>query len=256
MDNANLYEEFDWSQLSHQALLPKIKKIINLIPTNVKTILDVGCGDGKITNVLNEYYDITAVDRSKNALSYVKSKKIQASANQIPVEDYSFDMAFSSEMLEHLNDDTLLEVINEFKRIAKKYIFITVPNGENPNKLAIKCPRCNYIYNRPNHLQSFEIDDFKRLFPEYRIIKSFAFGPKTRYYNKKLLNLKLKYTPAKSWVPYYWISKENRSTFCPNCEYNFEFQYKFNPFTFVIDIANVILSPKKPYWLFVLMEKQ
>ena len=170
--------------------------------------------------------------------------------------DSSFDMVFSSEMLEHLDNNTLFKVINEFKRISKKYVLITVPNGENPNKLAIKCPKCSFIYNRPNHLQSFTANDFKKLFPEFRILDSFSFGPKTRYYNKQLLNLKLKYTPAKSWVPYFWISKNNRKTFCPNCEHNFEFQYRFNPIASAIDITNVLISPKKPYWLFVLMEKQ
>jgi SAM-dependent methyltransferase len=255
MDNTNLYENFDWSQLNYQSLIPKIKKILEIIPKDTRTIIDIGCGDGKITNVLNEHYDVTAVDRSTNALKYVKTKKILSPADNIPVSNNSFDMVFSSEMIEHLDDNTLNGAINEFKRISRKYIFITVPNDENPDKLAIKCPKCNYIYNRPNHLQSFNINRLKKLFPEYKILNTFPFGPKTRYYNKYLLKFKLKYTPANSWVPYYWIPKTNRNTFCPNCEHSFKFTYSFNPLSFTIDMVNIVLSRKKPYWLFVLMEK-
>ena len=256
MDNINFYEQFDWSKLNKQALVPKIKKILELIPDDVFSIADIGCGNGIITNVLNRHYDVTAVDRSKKALSYVEGKSILASSGNIPLETGSFDMVFSSEMLEHIDEKTFQDTIKELKRLSKKYIFITVPNGENPAKLAIQCPKCGYIYNRPNHLRSFNVDTFKELFPEYKIVKTLAFGPKTRYYNPKLLNLKLRLTPSSSWIPYYWIPKDNRKTFCPRCEHSFEYKYKFNPVATFIDIVNVIISKKKPYWLFVLMEKK
>ena len=255
MDNVKLYENFDWNKLDKQALKPKIEKVLEMIPQDTGTILDVGCGDGTISNIINNYFDVTAVDRSEKALSFVKTKKIQASSDNIPVKDHSFDMVFSSEMLEHLDDKVFSSTIQEFKRIAKKNIFITVPNGENPDKLAIKCPECNYVYNRPNHLRSFELNDIVELFPEYRLLQSLAFGPKTRYYNKKLLKLKTKYAPSDSWVPYYWIPRENRKTFCPRCEHGFEFNYTFHPVASFFDMLNIMISPKKPYWLFVLLEK-
>lgn len=165
-------------------------------------------------------------------------------------------MVFSSEMLEHLEENILNSSIAEFRRLSKKYIFITVPNDENPDKLSIKCPKCNYIYNRPNHLRSFNEESVGKLFPEYDVIESFVFGKKVRYYNPIILKFKRKYTPSGSWIPYYWISKNDRQTNCPSCEHSFRYDYKFNPFTFVLDIINVVISPKKPYWLFVLLRKK
>ncbi len=256
MDNKEVYEKFDWSSLKHEDLKDKIKKILDVIPSDVKNIIDIGCGNGVITNVLGSSFDVTAVDRSEKALSYVKTKKVQASADNIPLKDGEFDMVFSSELLEHLEDNTFKKSITEIKRLSSNYVFITVPNGENPDKLSIKCPSCNYIFNSPNHLRSFKKKDFISLFPEFEILTSFTYGKSVRYYNKTILNIKKKITPSDSWIPYYWIPKEKRNKSCPSCEYQFSYDYKFNPISTSLDIINALISPKKDYWLFILMKKK
>ena len=256
MDNTAVYDKFDWSKINHSFLKTKIRKIIDLIPNDVNTIIDIGCGNGLITNVLGKKYDVTAVDRSEKALSFVETKKIKASSDDIPLDDASFDMVFSSELLEHLEDETFKKTIKELKRLSKKYIFITVPNDENPDKLSIQCPSCRFVYNSPNHLRSFKPQDFTNLFPEYKMITSFAFGKKVRYYNRFLLGVKKRISPSRSWIPTYWMPENKRKTICPNCEHEFNNPYKFNVLATSIDILNVIISQKKPYWLFVLLEKK
>jgi SAM-dependent methyltransferase len=256
MDNKNIYEKFDWVSLKEEDLKDKILKVLEFIPEDVKTIVDIGCGNGAITNVLGKQYEVTAVDRSKEALKHLETKTVLASADDIPLASASYDLVFSSELLEHLENDTFAKTVNELKRLTRKYIFITVPNDENPDKLAIKCPNCKYVYNRPNHLRSFKTDDFSILFPEYRILQTLAFGSKVRYYNPAILKIKKSLTPAISWIPKYWIEETKRNTICPKCENEFKYPYKFNPIATGLDIINVALSPKKPYWLFVLMKKK
>lgn len=256
MDNKTFYEEFDWDGFKEDTLREKVKKVLEEIPDDVSSILDIGCGNGIITNVLAQKYDVIAVDRSAKALSFVKAKSIQASADEIPLESESVDMVFSSEMLEHLEENIFNDSIAEFKRLSKQYIFITVPNDENPDKLSIKCPKCDYVYNRPNHLRSFKEMSFVKLFPEYDIYRTFAFGKKVRYYNPVILKLKKRFSPSNSWIPYYWIPENNRQTNCPSCEFSFNYKYKFSLIAFTLYIINVIISPKKPYWLFVLMRKK
>lgn len=256
MDNKTIYEKFDWSKLDYPVLKEKIKKVLEFIPEGVKTIADIGCGNGVITNILGQQYEVTAIDRSASALEYVNTKKLQASADSIPLPDNSFDLVFSSEMLEHLEDKVLKGTLTEMKRLSRKYIFITVPNYENPDKLSIQCPKCKFIYNRPNHLRSFKLDSFHDLFPEYQIIQSLAFGNNTRYYSPFLLKFKRKISPASSWIPNYWISANDRKTICPNCELEFIYSYRFNPLASAVDMLNLLVSPKKPYWLFVLMERR
>lgn len=256
MDNKNIYEKYDWSSFKEAALKGKIQKVVELIPEQVNTIVDIGCGNGIITNILGAGFAVTGVDRSENALQFVETNKIQASADNIPLPDAYFDLVFSSEMLEHLEDEVFTKAISEMKRLTNQYIFITVPNAENPDKLLIKCPSCKYIYNSPNHLRSFRAQDFESLFPEYEVIETLTFGKKVRYYNPQLLQAKKRLSPPISWIPYYWMPKEKRNTICPKCENEFENRYRFNPIATAIDLINVVVSPKKPYWLFVLMAKK
>jgi SAM-dependent methyltransferase len=255
MDNTEVYDKFDWSKISYNFLKGKIDIILNLIPKDVKTIIDIGCGNGVITNQLAKHYDVTGIDRSENALKTVETSKLVASADSIPLGDYSFDMVFSSELLEHLDDDLLKGTVSEIKRLSNKYIFISVPNNENPNKLSIGCPKCNYIYNSPNHLRNFNPEKLHALFSEYKLIKTITYGKKIRYYNNNILKLKIKLSPSKSWIPYFWMAKGKRKTTCPNCEHTFENSYKFNLFATTCDLLNAVISPKKPYWLFAIFEK-
>ncbi len=256
MDNRNLYEKFDWEALKSEDLKEKADLIRKLIPGSVKTILDVGCGNGAITNYLSDFYDITGLDRSASALSFVNTKKIQASADEIPLPDFAFDLVFSSELLEHLEEDVLGKSVKEISRIAKEYVLISVPNHENPDKLSIRCPECKYVFNRPNHLRSFTLQKLQKLFPEYQIISSQVSGKNVRYYNPVLLNIKRKISPAASWIPYSWIPSGKRKTFCPACENEFEYPYKPNILARSIDLINVVVSPKRPYWLIVLLKKK
>jgi len=64
------------------------------------------------------------------------------------------------------------------------------------------------------------------------------------------------FTSPTSWFPYYWIAKDKRNTVSPSCEYEFEYSYKFHPLASLIDVTNAIVSPKKPYWLIVLLQKE
>jgi len=256
MDNPAYYENFEWENFLISQIKDKVNKILTIIPDDVNSIIDIGCGNGIITNELHKIYNVTAVDRSKKALSFVKAKKLQADCSNIPIEDNSFDMVFSSELLEHLEEDTFYKTLTELKRLTKKYILISVPNAENLKKTYIQCPECKFIYNRVYHLRSFIPKDFEKYFEDFEIKYYERFGKKIRYYNPLISKIKHKVSPPKSWIPYYWTPKNKRNTMCPKCEYKFSYEYKFNIFSFGCDMLNILISPKKPYWLFILLEKK
>lgn len=254
-DNKKFYEVFDWEGFEESSVKQKTEKILSMIPSDTRTIVDIGCGNGHITNELGLHYDVTGVDRSASALKYVKTKKIEASCDNIPLPDQAFDMSFSSELLEHLEDDVFQRTIGEIKRLSRKYVFISVPNGENIEKFFTECPGCHFRYSISYHLRSLDLEKIKKIFPEYKVLNSSESGLKVRYYNPTLARLKHRFSPAISWIPYYWIPREKRKTMCPKCELQFEFKHKFHPVAFAFDALNVLISPKKPYWIMVLLEK-
>jgi len=243
-ENSELWDNYDISGL----LKEKVKFVLNYIPDDVSSIIDIGCGNGIITNQLAERYFVMGVDASKEALSFVKTKKLHSSSAKINVDDHSFDLVFSSELLEHLPENNLVETVNEFKRINKKYIFITVPNNEMLSKTFIKCDKCNHTFHAYGHLNSFnETDILKLIGKNYFHLKTDYFGPRIKGYNKLLL--KIRHEFANRWF------KANEYSICPNCG-NTEFPTKKgNILSKFCNGLNFMISGKKYYWLFILFER-
>lgn len=242
--NKELWEDANNSEI----IKNKIPLIFSWIPSDVKNIVDIGCGNGMITNALGTKYDITGVDYSEEGLSFVKGPKIRSLSSKIDVPDRSFDMVFTSEMLEHLIDTEMIETIKEFKRISRKYVFITVPNGEFLNQLHIRCNQCQAEFHKYGHVQSFNLDRLNTLMGEdYRLLKTTESGPLHRRYNSILLMIRHKY--AQVWARF------EKHTVCPVCG-NKHQAFKKNLLSMFCDELNNVISGRKPYWLFALYEKR
>lgn len=243
--NEKLWENYD----SHGEIAQKVEIILEKIPNDVQSILDIGCGNGIITNRLNERYQVTGVDNSAEALAHLEGSAIQSSCADIPVEDQSYDMVFSSELLEHLDDSLLSKTIIEFRRIAKKYVMIAVPNNEQLQRSWIKCPDCKKTFHVYGHIQTYTPQGLVGLMgTDWKLLWHTALGHNVQYFNLPLLNIRQKtfgqYFPA------------NEFTICPHCS-NREFSSPpKNIFTKIINGTNkVIAGTGKPYWLLTLFEK-
>lgn len=151
----------------------RIKATINLIPNNVESLLEVGCGDGRILNRLKGKYEkICGLDISYNALEHVKTSKVQGSLENLPFLDNSFDILICCEVLEHLPYPIYKKAIKELERVSKKYIIISVPNKENLGSRMVKCPKCGCSSHEWRHLRSFNKEKLKNLFTGFKIEKT------------------------------------------------------------------------------------
>jgi len=259
MDSKQYYENYNWERANlSKKLKTKIKNIYNIIPKDISSVLDIGCGDGIISNSFGEKYFTVALDRSINALKYVRVNKSVASADYLPIKSNSFDLVFSSEMIEHLPDEIFNKAVEEFRRVSKKYIFLSFPNDENIDKLKTQCISCKFVFNKSYHLRTLNSNIIRQLFPEYKVITEYEEGKAIRHYNTSLSNIKHKLAPPQSWIPDYWTKSDEaiRNTMCPNCGHSFKIPYKFNLISSICDMINVVISPKRPYQLCMLLEKK
>ena len=225
----------------------KLETIKKWIPEDVHSILDVGCGNGIICNALAQDYDVTGIDISETALKAVSTKKIQCSATDIPLPDGSFDLVFSSEMLEHLTEAELKQAVAEMKRISTRYILISVPNREQLSNTMVKCASCRMVYHAYGHLHSFTTEGLGSQFQEYQVKRSLQFGPLTREFNPVLL-----------WIKQHWGGQYHHPeapVLCPGCKSSSFIQVS-NPVSKACNFLNKLLSKTKPYWLMVLFEKE
>jgi SAM-dependent methyltransferase len=227
----------------------RLSVTLSLVPQNVETILDVGCGDGRITNELAHKYNIIGMDISREALRHVKMRKVLAKIEQIPFQKQSFDLILCTEVIEHLHDTILCKAIREIERVSKKYIFLTVPFKENLYAGMTKCNNCGEEFHIFNHFQSFSPKRLASLFPSFRPVNLIPLGSDREYNNKLLLFLIRK-------LGFKWNG--NRRALCPRCG-NQDTGTQGNIFGWVFERIHWRIGSIYPFkrksWIGVLYEK-
>lgn len=105
----------------------------HLRSTGAHNVLDAGCGEGIVYRAMRErgYSGAwTGFDASNEAVRFARQASPeanwrQASAYQIPFPDNSFDLIFSSQVLEHLPSPE--QPLKECARVAQRWLLLSVP---------------------------------------------------------------------------------------------------------------------------------
>lgn len=134
-----------------------------------QSLIDIGCGEGFAPALYSKYVrgNVTGLDLSESRLQRCRTRcpgltLIQGSATEIPFPDKSFDMALSTELVEHLPDEK--PALNEFIRVARKNVLISVPNV-NGNILSVfnrKGTQHHPLDNVTGHFREYDTRDFIR----------------------------------------------------------------------------------------------
>ncbi len=141
--------------------------ILHLIPEDVESILDVGCGNGYITNALPGNIFVVGTDISSEALQYVRRPRIIHSVTHLPFSDGSFDLVLAIDVIEHLAEEGYSRVLKELERVARKYLVIGVPLMENLKAGFTRCSGCGLVYHINHHYRSFGIIELIDLFKNH-----------------------------------------------------------------------------------------
>ncbi|MBD3311958.1 methyltransferase domain-containing protein [archaeon] len=134
--NKELYErEFYNYKTYHKVHGDKIKKMIRLVSSSPKKILDIGCGDGWTGKLLKDEYkaEVHGVDIAEKALKSakkkgLKTKKFDLAKSKWPYKDDYFDLIIAGDIIEHVYDTE--NFVKECHRILKKggELIISTPN--------------------------------------------------------------------------------------------------------------------------------
>lgn len=110
-----------------------------IIKDNAKTVLDVGCGDGRFCNFLNSYNyfkRIKGLDLSKKAIEWAKlfNPSLEFEAKDVAMEDETWDAIAVIEVIEHIPDEQIDKFFQNIYRVLKDdgKIYLTVPSKNLP----------------------------------------------------------------------------------------------------------------------------
>ncbi len=153
-----------WAQKPLVYQINVLSDIRYILPKDIVSVLDVGCGDGFIINQLPQNLDIVGVDWSDAALDQVLRKKLKSDITNIPLESKSFDLVMINDVIEHIDDNSIPYVLSEVSRLAKDYILVTVPFEERLKNNNTFCLNCGVKYHINLHLRSYNIFQLLYLF--------------------------------------------------------------------------------------------
>ena len=152
MISSNKFYERYWNKEAPPENDPTTPERIRLLQTtfnrlNIKKgkILDAGCGSGYFCKLFkNMEFEVCGIDISENAIKKAKSLypeiefKISVLDDRIPYPDNSFEIVWSSEVIEHIF--CVYEYLTEINRVLKTkgyYILTTPYHGLIKNMLIV-----------------------------------------------------------------------------------------------------------------------
>lgn len=162
-----------------------------LIPYKVLSVLDIGCGNGAITNRLATRFQVIGLDSSREAIRHLRGEKLLATSGAIPLKDQSVDLVLLSNVLEHLPEAVYTRTVKEAMRVARRYVLVASPHNENLHFSLVKCDDCGCIYHMNYHLRSLTLTDIDRIFGHDFEMAAYTFwGEPWPQYDRRLWELK------------------------------------------------------------------
>lgn len=112
-------------------------QVRELLKTRPRSILEIGVGDGVVSNHVRTQTDIeyTTADHAADL-----KPDVVADIRELPFKDGSFDTVCAFEVLEHLPFEDFEKGVGELARVARNYVVISLPHFGPPIKLLFKIP--------------------------------------------------------------------------------------------------------------------
>jgi SAM-dependent methyltransferase len=145
--------------------LSKFEEVARLLDPQTKTLLDVGCRDGRLKNHLPGTIEYSGIDLSPGPLV----SKVCNIEQGIPYPDNAFDAVVALDVLEHT--DNIWFSFGELVRVSRRQLMIVLPNSYHWKE------RLRYLRGKEgdkHKLSPEPIQDRHRWLPSYTTSHAFA----------------------------------------------------------------------------------
>jgi 2-polyprenyl-3-methyl-5-hydroxy-6-metoxy-1,4-benzoquinol methylase len=130
-----------------------------------RTVLDYGCGVGylmpHLCAIAPEVYgadpSVESIARTNERLAGTRSFKGAYLIDELRAQGKAFDAILSVEVVEHLKDDVLNDVLSDVRGLLAPdgVAIFSTPNNEDLSKNMIICPPTGEIFHRWQHVRNW-----------------------------------------------------------------------------------------------------
>jgi len=136
LEKVKKYQQKRYKSLDQKVIDQREQRLVRRIFKKYKiegNILDIPCGYGRFHPLLSQFGEIHAADNGKLIAKYAEENVGLAKSTTIcdaadmPYEETSFDAVFSFRLIQHIhNRDERIAIYNEFNRVSKKWVIISL----------------------------------------------------------------------------------------------------------------------------------
>ena len=162
-DNETIYYEQDglWGRAGHDSDIDAMAAAVEqILPRDVESVLDVGCGDGAVSERLLGSRQVFGGDRAMAALRHVKYPCVQLTGEALPFSTDSVDLVMCTDVIEHLDDEIEQRTLAEMIRVSRRYVLVAVPYNEPLEHFRVRCSNCELTFHAHHHQRSYDLERF------------------------------------------------------------------------------------------------
>jgi len=150
------------------------KVLLELNLPKGSTVLDIGCGYGRISLFLKKCgYNVTAIDNEEKMVEEARKKGINAlkgDAENLEFSDNNFDLVVTDGLLEHFENPE--KILSEEFHVTKNFVVNFIPINTKINKMLEVLQKTPKVYWRSEaewldfhkkYFKSVEIKNLRRL---------------------------------------------------------------------------------------------
>jgi SAM-dependent methyltransferase len=149
----------------------RLQGLLELLPANRRSILEIGSRRGFVTRKLADRFEITtALDLERPELEIERVVTVKGDVQALDFPDNTFDCVLCSEVLEHVPD--VAAAAREIARVARHEIVIGVPYRQDTRVGQSSCVNCGRINPPYGHINRFDENILRELFSGVPLIES------------------------------------------------------------------------------------
>lgn len=246
-DRPHLWQDSLWTDVQRQ----RAAQTVALLPSDLDSALDLGCGAGVVTNLLaDRYARVVGLDFAYAALVQVKPLRVLARVEQLPFADKSFDVCIATQVLEHLPLRLRRDTLAEINRVTKHFVLITVPHAEVLESAQAKCEECGCVFHIYRHAARFTASTMKELLePAFRLQTTRQLGPVRKPAVKGLVQL--------AQTLGHYATPPADTAMCPQCGNTHSFSSRRSLFSkLLVHVPSYIARRRHSKWLAALYRRR